>query len=446
MSPDPAYSLRMRLRPIRLLSAVLISLLACSDRPEPAPIPPSQGLDLGFADAQVAEVTDAGVSSEDTGVVSLDGGEPDAQPTDGLVPDPTRFVPAGELATARSSHSATLLADGRVWVVGGFGRSGRPLASTELYDPHTNQWSPGPTLDEPRANHIALRLNSGQVIIAGGGLDNNIGAPAGRGILASALRFDPTDGRLVPTASLAVGRSHATATLLEDGRVLVSGGSSDVRTTQPAFGDALGSTELYDPIADRWSPGPALGTPRYLHNALRLSSGEVAIIGGSDQSEAELLQIELLHPGTGSRRDGPNLSVGRVFQAASQLASGRGLIVCGKQANIRFLNTGELLAADGAELSPSPPLPGDSRTAPTLSLLPSGRALLVGGLHGSPAGFYALADAFLYDESASTWTSIEPLTEPRVLHSATVLNDGSVLICGGQGDADTLASCERSTP
>jgi hypothetical protein len=443
MAPNPTYIIGMSAPLSRLASSLFLLFVACAEGQGPT----GQDLgppDLGAPDAEGADASDAGALPDDTGAVTLDAGELDAQSRDVPALDPTRFGPTAGLATARSSHSATLLADGRVLVVGGFGATGRPLASTELYDPQTGQWSPGPTLDQARANHLALRLPSGQVIIAGGGLDNNVGAPAGRGILASVVLFDSTNGDLVPAAPLTEGRSHAAATLLEDGRVLVVGGSSGTRTTQPNYGDALGNSEIYEPAADRWSPGPPLNTPRYLHSLLPLSSGEVAVIGGSDPTEAELLQVEILQPNDGSRRDGPNLTVGRVFQAAAPLASGRGLIVCGKQANIRFLNSAEILEADGAGLSAAPPLPGESRTAPTLSPLQSGHLLLAGGLHGSSAGFHVLADAYLFDETGPAWTAITPLAQARVLHTATVLSDGSVLVCGGLSDTDTLSSCERS--
>lgn len=444
MSPDPTYSLPMRFG-LSLLATFLLCCAACTtssggqtgvDRPAAA-----LDRDGGLGDTAAEAGADASV---------LDATEPDAAPPDAgrgdaRAADPQRFVAAAHLLTARSSHSSTLLADGRVLVVGGFGASGRPLASTELFDPLSGQWTPGPTMDEPRANHVALRLPSGQVLIAGGGLDNDVGAPAGRGILSSAVLFDPADGSLVNVAPLSQGRSHAAATLLEDGRALVSGGSSGAHTTQPTFGDALGTSEIYDPSVDRWTPGPALSIPRYLHSALRLRGGEVAVVGGADQTEAELRPIEILRPSDGARRDGPNLSVGRVFHAALELPSGRALVVCGKQANIRFLSSGELLAADGSEISETLALPADSRTGATLSLLPSGRALLVGGLHGSPAGFYPLADAYLYDEDGATWTAIGGLAEPRVLHSATVLQGGSVLVCGGLSGQDTLGSCERSS-
>jgi hypothetical protein len=267
MAPNPTYIIGMSAPLSRLASSLFLLFVACAEGQGPT----GQDLgppDLGAPDAEGADASDAGALPDDTGAVTLDAGELDAQSRDVPALDPTRFGPTAGLATARSSHSATLLADGRVLVVGGFGATGRPLASTELYDPQTGQWSPGPTLDQARANHLALRLPSGQVIIAGGGLDNNVGAPAGRGILASVVLFDSTNGDLVPAAPLTEGRSHAAATLLEDGRVLVVGGSSGTRTTQPNYGDALGNSEIYEPAADRWSPGPPLNTPRYLHSLL----------------------------------------------------------------------------------------------------------------------------------------------------------------------------------
>ncbi len=117
---------------------------------------------------------------------------------------------------ARVSHTATLLSNGQVLVVGGFSGVGDYLASAELYDPTTGVWTTTGSLATARYHHTATLLSNGQVLVAGG-----IGVA---GTLATAELYDPATGVWMPTRSMANAREEHTATLLFSGNVLVSGG------------------------------------------------------------------------------------------------------------------------------------------------------------------------------------------------------------------------------
>jgi galactose oxidase-like protein len=80
------------------------------------------------------------------------------------------FAATGSLSTARNFHSATLLPDGTVLVAGGEDQSGsRPLLATaEIYDPGTSGFSETGNLSSARYAHTATLLNSGQVLLTGG--------------------------------------------------------------------------------------------------------------------------------------------------------------------------------------------------------------------------------------------------------------------------------------
>lgn len=160
------------------------------------------------------------------------------------------FTPtAGSLGVGRAQHTATLLGDGRVLIIGGNTFSG-VTSSAERYDPTTDQFTTLPaTLQISRFDHTATLLNNGKVLLAGGtGLF---------GLLTSAELFDPATGLFTRTiGDLQTGRSQHTATLLADGRVLLAGG-------QGTFGP-LSSAELFDPATGRFTtrPGPcASGGP-----------------------------------------------------------------------------------------------------------------------------------------------------------------------------------------
>jgi N-acetylneuraminic acid mutarotase len=122
------------------------------------------------------------------------------------------------MATGRWGHTATLLLNGKVLVAGGTNVSDTLLASAELYDPATENWSDTGSLRTSRANHTATLLPNGKVLVAGGGYGDDYS-------LASAELYDPATGTWSYTGSLSMGRLAYTATLLTDGRVLATGGS-----------------------------------------------------------------------------------------------------------------------------------------------------------------------------------------------------------------------------
>ncbi|MFV2063468.1 MAG: kelch repeat-containing protein, partial [Chloroflexota bacterium] len=126
------------------------------------------------------------------------------------------FSPAGSLAEARGVHTATLLPDGRVLVVGG-GGDGDLLASAEIWDPVTASFGPAGSLGDARHSHTATLLPDGRVLVVGGGGSDG-------GVLAAAEVWDPATASFAPAGSLAEARILHTATLLPDGRVLVVGG------------------------------------------------------------------------------------------------------------------------------------------------------------------------------------------------------------------------------
>lgn len=178
----------------------------------------------------------------------------------------------GALLAPRIGAEAVALPDGRVLVIGGW-VDGRPSATTEIFDPATRRSVAGPALDGPRANAAVVALTDGRILIAGG--------YDGRNMRADAEIFDPTTGRSSPTGALNGARSGATGTLLADGRVLIAGGGRAER--QPRI--ALASAEIFDPATGRFSPAGSMGQGRYKHGAVRLDNGDVLIVGGSDERD-----------------------------------------------------------------------------------------------------------------------------------------------------------------
>jgi hypothetical protein len=177
----------------------------------------------------------------------------------------------GSLATARESHFAILLRSGRVLVVGGLSGGNRLASSAELYDPTAGSWAQA---GNPGTANIATAtlLANGEVLVTG--------SVAGRKSGVAAL-YDPLAGTWTATGSLIVGRSQDTATLLSTGRVLVAGGqSTDQRT--------LASAEIYDPDSGIWTPTGPMSGRRQWHTAIALADGSVIVVGGEQLFPAHL--------------------------------------------------------------------------------------------------------------------------------------------------------------
>jgi hypothetical protein len=200
------------------------------------------------------------------------------------------FSPTGSMRTARGFHTATLLSDGRVLIVGGNAGSwsftGAIRASAEIYDPKAGTFSPTGSMSVGRAWHTATLLSDGRVLVAGGEYNGQD--------LASAEIYDPKTGRFSPTGPMAVGRIYHTAALLADGRVLIAGGGSDY--TDRLF---LASAEIYDPKAGTFTATGEITDARTYHTATLLSDGRVLVTGGYGHL-APLASAEIYDPKTGT--------------------------------------------------------------------------------------------------------------------------------------------------
>jgi hypothetical protein len=181
------------------------------------------------------------------------------------------------MATPRADHSATALADGRVLICGGVDGDGKALSTTELFDPRTGTFRPGPPMSSPRNGHAAVEVDGGLVLV--GGVVN----------ASTAATTDVLEaGAWSPGPELDTARVKHAAVALPDGRVLVIGGapSTEGRTL-------LASTEIVDVPAARVQPGPPLSEGEYkLTDAVvTLADGRVVIAGGS--------QINVYDPAAG---------------------------------------------------------------------------------------------------------------------------------------------------
>jgi N-acetylneuraminic acid mutarotase len=174
------------------------------------------------------------------------------------------------MSNARSQHTATLLPDGRVLVVGGFGAEN----SATLYDPAKDQWTPAAPMNTARVRHTATVLQNGKVLVIGG--SNSGTGQGGAAYLNSAELYDPSTNSWTQAGQMATARSGHTATLLPGGQVFVIGGNDGTRM--------LSSAEGYDPSANRWVQAAPMSVARWLHTSTLVPGGQIVVAGGADGS------------------------------------------------------------------------------------------------------------------------------------------------------------------
>ncbi len=223
-------------------------------------------------------------------------------------------------------------------------------------------------------------------------------------------------GTFIATGSLAAARAFHTATLLDTGDVLITGGKNASSSLQTA--------ELYDPIAGTFSAEGNLTTPRYNHTATLLADGRVLIIGGVSFATT-LASAEIYDPATGVFTATGGLLAARSDHTATLLTSGKVLVVGGRDLTA-YLATAELWDPATGAFTVITNAPLSPRATHTATLLASGKVLIAGGYRSS-----ALATAELYDPTAGTFTATGSLNVARAYQTATTLANGKVLVVGG---------------
>jgi hypothetical protein len=186
------------------------------------------------------------------------------------------FVGGHLMHSPHFGHTATLLATGKVLVVGGIATGSMPTAIAELYDPATDSWTNTGSLHKARTSHAATLLeNTGKVMVTGG-------FDANGNLLSSVEIYDPATGAWTTTAPMSCARKNHTADNGGPyvGGVIVTGGYSSCSNGQPDR-----SIELYDPANAQWHFGPTMHANRAFHTASAVNGvlPGLLIVGGGSQ-------------------------------------------------------------------------------------------------------------------------------------------------------------------
>jgi hypothetical protein len=307
------------------------------------------------------------------------------------------------------------LGDGSVILTGGCTEPGCGGADearvADVYDPVTARFTPGAPMLNPRVSGTATLLEDGRLLLVGG-YPGEGQAPS-----AKVELFDPDTGSFTSVGSLAVPRADHTATLLPDGTVIVAGGFDD-------HGTALASTELFDPMDMKFSPGPQLSSPRAAQVAVAVGR-LVVLIGGTAETDG-LAETDVLQDGRWST--GPRLRTPRVKMGASWVGAGRVLVVGGStniEGRTRLAST-ELVDLASGRVSAGPELAtGEYKLDGAVVRLRDGRVAIAGG----PA-------VELYDPRTNRLTLLpEPRLDVTSFGTATPLAGDELLVVGGYDES-----------
>lgn len=348
------------------------------------------------------------------------------------------------MLVGRSFTEAAVLADGRVLVPGGnhVHHLGATVPEAEIFDPVGGSWSPTTTMVSPHAKHTVTVLDDGRVLVTGGE-GRLLGEVRGNPLTVSEV-FDPRTGGWTATGPMRteVPFNHS-ATRLWDGRVLVAGGAFE----GTGGSGTLDEAQLFDPSSDTWVSTSSMSVPRTYHASVRLTDGRVLVAGGHDGSRVPQATAEIWDRRTGTwSATGPMAFAHHSeTNVATLVPDGRVLLVAG--ATVR--NDGARDVTNAAQLYDprtnrwrlAPAIPGPGRTDHVVTSLDDGRVLVAGGMSQDPlvpipTGL-GLRDAYLFDARTCSWEPVPAMRVERSNAAVAMSEDGSVLVIGGQhGDRD----------
>ncbi len=374
---------------------------------------------------------------------------------------------APHLVSPRFSHDAALLEDGRVLVSGGWTGVVNnneiypfPVVFSQIYDPETDTWTLINRIEPEDSEELpgflifspATMLPDGRIISVALSEESQSGNPDD--VTTAIVVFDPESVKWTHLSNIPSNRIFADIIALEDGRVIVVGGLDLVAMSSPqGVIEPEALVESYNMATGEWQTLGPMVEAAVEHALLPLKDGRVMAMGGVSDFDAqvETARSEIFDPVSGSWTLTGNLNTPRAFVNAIALTDGRVLAAGGLGTYIQAFGdspTSETYDPATGEWAATGPMSAQ-RFGHTLTLLPDGRVLAVGGEDPQGGDYMLYSSTEIFDPETNTWSAGPELSRPRSSHSATLMPDGSVLLAGGisqEGERYPIASTEFITP
>ena len=348
----------------------------------------------------------------------------------------------GGLAQPLIDQIAIPLQNGNILIFGGVNASGVAPTYAQIYNPAPGVQTFSPTLGSLNVargcGSTATLLNDGTVLIAGGSGNTTaelyIPSTGQFSLRTPPTPLDPANPNGLQIGPMTAVRCHATATLLQNGTVLIAGGD---------IGDWAGltSAEIYNPATGAFTATTGnMSKRRTTHTATLLPNGTVLIAGGQGNYSGQTAwnTAETYNPSTQTFTLVGDMTTTRCWHTATLLANGTVLLAGGQNTSGTTLSSAEIYTPASATFAATGSM-NSARMNHTATPLADGTVLVAGGFPNITGSNNATNTAEIYSLLSQTFTLTGNMTEPRAYHSATMLYDGQILIAGGE-DMDIYAS------
>lgn len=359
----------------------------------------------------------------------------------------------GDMTDLRAGHGdATLkLSDGSVLLFGG-GPDGNVASygqtAVERYDPCLQTFSVVGQMLSARTSHTGTMLNNGKILLTGGA-DDLLGEP-----VDTAELYDPVTNTSTPLPNMSTERALHSASLLPDGRVLIAGGTSSFVSPIDIILNATNTTEIFNPATNTWSAGPNMAEPRVGHRATTLADSRTLITAGYSwfvfigiKAPRISNAAQLYTPGGGAGAFGSQISMTQSRFGHNQLLAPNGNVYVfgGATDNGAPLNPVAVTSIERYNpvtntFTNLPSFLTKARGACAVAQLPNGIIAVCGGSFGNLATPTPDDSVDLFDTTNEVLTATLLMQHTRSNFSATPLDDGTFLLAGGGDDFDMFSN------
>jgi len=328
------------------------------------------------------------------------------------------WVTIDSLHEPRQESGIVVLPNGNVLVGGGNGITPF-LSSCEIYEFNTGKWLYSKSMNVPRMFGNFILLKTGKILSAGGFEER------------SCEIFDPDKETWTMTDSLPTMRIDGqSTTVLKDGKVLVCGGYRDSADVQSGKTVNLSACEIYDPVISKWSHVAPMNVPRYCHTATLLNNGKVLVAGGFGNT-LELRSCEIYDPEANKWTVTASLNEARSEAASILLPNGNVFISGGDSLGAPWKKTCEVFDITGKEWTYVQSM-YDARIDHQIYYMAKNNQLLI---LGGAVGQQSKEDTWeTYDpvNLKPLQYGIFPMKKIFFKSNPIKLNDGRIIIAGGE--------------